>query len=441
VGLLYKIKKGKMCVIKWGRFEKYVTDLMEKEKMPGVAIAISQNGQVIYERGFGVIDIETKEPVTPETIFGTASITKSFIALAIMKLAEEGKLQVDDAVKMHLPKLNLEYYYNINDIKIHHLLSHTTGIETIKRDEALASFDEHLDYLSGIELETLGRPGRYFCYNNDMFLLLGAIVEKVTGENYQDYIQKEIFRPMNMTRTTFNLEELAQFSNVTTPYIIEDSKPTSCSWPILGNYAVGGGIRSTVMDLLKYGNLYIDKENTFTRKMTKAVHKTNGTSSYGYGFQTTPNYNLKGLTLVEHGGSQPGVSSNFGFVREQEIVAAVLTNLSGVSADAIWLGAINTVLGLPADRKRSIEPHFQLVQGQHLKFIGNYQTGEGSTVTISYVNEKLMATVDGKMHSLRASNPETLVITPIERPIRFFFNEYNETWALFLGLRMFVKSD
>jgi len=124
VGLLYKIKKGKMCVIKWGRFEKYVTDLMEKEKIPGVAIAISQNGQVIYERGFGVIDIETKEPVTPETIFGTASITKSFIALAIMKLAEEGKLQVDDAVKMHLPKLNLEYYYNINDIKIHHLLSH-----------------------------------------------------------------------------------------------------------------------------------------------------------------------------------------------------------------------------------------------------------------------------------------------------------------------------
>ena len=426
-------------MIKWERFEEYVKDLMKREQIPGVAIALSQNGKVIYEQGFGVKDFETKEPVTPETIFGIASITKSFTALAIMKLAEEGKLQVDDAVKIHLPELRLNGYNNIDDIKIHHLLSHTTGLATIRRNEQLENFDEHLHYLSAVAQETLGAPGDFFCYNNDMFLLLGAIIEKITGKNYKDYIKDEIFIPMNMKRTTFNLDELTQFSNVTTPYILENGKPVSCSWPTLGNYAVGGGIRSTVMDLLKYGQLYIDKENPFTSKMTTAVHRTNGTSSYGYGFQTTPNY--EEATLVEHGGRQPGVSSNFGFIREQGIVAAVLTNLGGVSADAIWLGAINTVLGLPADRKRSIEPHFDMKEEQLSRFIGTYKTGEGSTVTISYANEKLTATVEGKMYSLRASNMETLVITPIEKPIRFFFNEYNEAWALFLGLRMYVKSD
>lgn len=424
-------------MIKWEQFEKYVTDLMEKEQIPGVAIALSQNGQVIYERGFGVIDLETKNRVTPETIFGIASITKSFIAFAIMKLADEGKLQVDDAVKMHLPEFNLNAYNNINDIKIHHLLSHTTGIETIKRYEDLTSFEEHLDYLSEIKVKTLGRPGSFFCYNNDMFLLLGAIIERATGENYKDYIKKEIFIPMDMTRTTFNLDELTLFSNVTTPYILEDVKPIRCSWPTLGNYAVGGGIRSTVMDLLKYGSLYIDKENTLTDEMTTALHKLNGASSYGYGLQTTPNY--EGVTLVEHGGSQPGVSSNFGFIREKGIVAAVLTNIGGASADSIWLGAINTVLGIPTNRKKSIEPHFDMRKEQYLRFIGIYETGDGSSVTISYANEKITAMVEGKMHSLRASNMETLVITPTEKPIRFFYNEYNDVWAMLLGLRMYVK--
>ena len=426
-------------MIKWERFESYVTELMKKEQIPGVAIALSQNGKVIYERGFGVKDLETKEPITPETIFGIASITKTFTALAIMKLAEEGELQVDDAVKMHLPKFHLNHYNNINDIKIHHLLSHTTGLGTVKRNEQLTSFDEHLDYLSEIEQEILGEPGELFCYNNDMFLLLGAIIEIVTGESYKDYINNEIIIPMNMTRTTFNLDELTQFSNVTTPYIFENDKQITCSWPTLGNYAVGGGIRSTVKDLLKYGNFYIEDSNKFTHKMTTAVHRTNGTSSYGYGLQTTPNY--EEVTLVEHGGRQPGVSSNFGFIREKGIVAAVLTNVGGVSADAIWLGAINTVLGMPADHKRSIEPHFDMKQEQLVRFIGTYETGEGSVVTIAYANEKLTATVEGKLHSLRASNVETLVITPIERPIRFFFNEHNEAWALFLGLRMYVRSD
>ena len=424
-------------MIKWDRFENYVTELMKQEQIPGVAIAVSQNGQVIYERGFGVIDLETREPTTPETIFGIASITKSFTALAIMKLAEEGKLQVDDAVKIHLPDFRLNGYSNINDIKIHHLLSHTTGLGTVKRNQQLTNFDEHLNYLSEIEQEALGTPGDFFCYNNDMFLLLGAIIEKITGENYKDYITNEIFIPMNMTRTTFNPDELTQFNNVTTPYILANGKPISCSWPTLGNYAVGGGIRSTVTDLLNYGSIYIEEANKLTHKMMTAVHRTNGTSSYGYAFQTTPNY--EEVTLVEHGGRQPGVSSNFGFIREKGIVAAVLTNVEGVSADAIWLGAINTVLRLPVDRKRSIEPHFDMKKEQLSRFIGTYQTGEGSAVTISYADEKLTATVEGKMHSLRASNVETLVITPIERPIRFFFNEENETWALFLGMRMYVK--
>lgn len=213
---------------------------MEKEQIPGVAVALSKNGQTIYERGFGTRNFETNEPVTPETIFGIASITKSFTALAIMKLVEEGRLQVEDAVIEHLPEFQLVDYANIEDIKIRHLLSHTTGLATMERKEQLTKFDEHLHYLNEKAWSWVGKPGQYMCYNNDMFILLGAIIEKITGENYQVYINKQIINPLHMTRTTYNLLELQSFENVTTPYVLADGKPVECPWPTLGNYAVGG---------------------------------------------------------------------------------------------------------------------------------------------------------------------------------------------------------
>jgi len=417
---------------KWVRFEEFVQEIMVEEKIPGVAVALSENGQTIYERGFGTKDIGTNEPITPDTIFGTASITKSFTALAIIKLVEKGKLILDDPVNKHLPD------FQVNDnILIHHLLSHTTGLPTIERKEELKDLNAHINYLNEIDWKPLGQPGDYFCYHNDSFILLGAIIEAVTGEDYKKHLKELIFLPHEMSRTTFELSELKQLGNYTTPYIIENKQPTECPWPLLGNYAVGGGIRSTVTDLLKYGQVYVDQTNQYTEKMTKPILRTHGNSSYGYAFQITPNY--EGVTLIEHGGGQAGVSSNFGFISEKGIVAVVLTNIRQASADAIWLAAINTALGIPITRKKFIAPHYELNQFQLAPFLGTYETGDGSKVVISLWNGSLQAQIDDETFLLRASNRETLIMIPNEKPIRFFFNKKNDTWALLFGLRMFVK--
>ncbi|MGN7385368.1 serine hydrolase domain-containing protein [Sporosarcina sp. SAFN-015] len=429
---------------RWGKFEVFIEEMMKAEHIPGVAVAISENGKTIYQKGFGTKDLEANEAVTPDTIFGIASVTKSFIALAIMKLAEEGKLQIDDPVTKYLPRFRLIGYDNIDEIKIRHLLSHTSGIATMERKEELSGFEEHLRYINETERTILGKPGDYICYNNDLFLLLGAIIEQVTGENYKDYIHKLIIAPLGMSRTTYHLHELHSFDNVTKPYVLENGTPTICEWPSLGNYAVGGGIRSSVSDLLKYGNVFLDtrEEEIIGRasieKMTEAVHYIGGNSYYGYGLQTTPNY--AGVTLVEHGGGQPGVSSNFGFVPERGIVAAVLTNMSDVSANAIWLAAINTVLGLPIDEKRSTEPQFDMKPEQLQRIVGTYRSGEGAEVEITLEDGTIMATVSGKTYKLRASDERTFVMMPIEKPLRFFFDEKDDAWALFLGLRMLVKN-
>lgn len=419
----------------WGILEKAILERMEREHIPGVAVAISKNHEVVYAKGFGQANLETGEQVTPETIFGTASITKSFIALIVIQLEKAGRLSREDAVTKHLPTFTLQEYDGIHAIKIHHLLSHTTGIPTLQRKEMLTTFEEHLEYLASLEIKPLGKPGDYFCYNNDLFLLLGAIIEKVTGENYKEVIRREIIVPQQMTRTTFHLEDLEKFRNVTVPYQFENGHYKKCDWSELGNYAVGGGIRSTVLDLLKYGELYFKGEND----MVVPVHRTHGRRSYGYGLHITPHYD--DVTLVEHGGSQPGVSSNFGFIPEEDIVVAVLTNASKVSASDLWLYAVNAARGRRLHYKRSIEPHYTIDKKKWSKFVGTYVTGEGSTIQIEIANDHLQAVIDGDVQKLRASNEETLVLLSKEEPIRFYFNEQNEAWSLFIGLRMFVKEE
>lgn len=240
-------------------FEAFVESFMEKEQVPGLAVAISRGGEVIYQKGFGVRDRETLEPVTPATIFGIASVSKSFTAAAIMQLAAEGKLSVDDPVVVHLPAFRLSDGSDPSRVKIHHLLSHTTGVPPMTRREELNYFDDHLDYVASAAYEPLGEPGEYFSYCNDTFLLLGAIIERVSGRMFRRYITAELLEPLGMNRSTYSLEEVSRMQDVSVPYVKQpgQSQPLRVEWPSIGNYEAGGGIRSNVLDLLKYGELYV----------------------------------------------------------------------------------------------------------------------------------------------------------------------------------------
>ena len=183
-------------------------------------------------------------------------------------------------------------------------------------------------------------------------------------------------------------------------------------------------------EILSVGRIHRKWHNPFIKRMEKV-------------FMDLPFKRLqitRRVTLVEHGGGQPGVSSNFGFIPEKGIVAVVLTNMGGVSADAIWLAAMNTALGIPIDQKRSIEPQFEMTKEQQQRVLGTYISAEGSQVDISLEDQTVMATIDNKTYALRASDETTLVIMPLEKPIRFFIDEKNDAWALFIGLRMLVKS-
>ncbi|GAA0321825.1 serine hydrolase [Bacillus carboniphilus] len=434
-----------MNTINWTKFEDCLHGVMKDKHIPGAAVAVSQNGKVIYQKGFGVRDVETREPVTPETIFGIASVTKSFTALAILKLEEEGKLSVEDPVIRYIPEFKMQGVEDMSEIKIYHLMSHTTGLPPMNRREELNDLKHHLEYVANEDYELLGKPSQYFSYCNDTFLLLGEIIERLTGRLYRRFVTETILNPLQMYRSTLSLEEVAKYDNVSVPYIYNSDSSTyeKQQWPTLGNYEVGGGVRSNVLDLLKYGQAYVGEgpivSKERVKKMWSHLHQIRRNAYYGYALQVTPDYS--GVTLVEHGGGQPGVSSNFGFVPEKGIVVSVLTNVSGVPAADIWLAAMNTALGIPLEQKRSVEPFYNLTSDELQLLVGSYDSAEGGYVKISLEDGAPVAEAAGEKLKLRASSTNTLVVEETGLPIQFFLRDNEKAWAVLFGSRMLRRKN
>lgn len=430
----------------WQRFESYVADVMQAERIPGLAVSLTQDGRTVYEQGFGRVDLDSGRPVTPETIFGIASVTKSFTAMAIMQLAEAGQLAPDDPVLKYLPQFTMPAPTEPGSITISHLLSHSTGMPPMPRRQDLTTFPEHLAFLADVDYRPLGQPGRYFSYCNDAFLLLGAIIEKVSGIAFRDYIVTRILEPLDMTRSVLDIEKLAELSDVSTPYVhdrVSDSLVPQ-PWPPLGNYEVGGGVRSSVRDLQKYARAYLDPGlgllggASVTAMITPRVAST-PTASYGYALRITGDH--FGVRLVEHGGSQPGVSANFGFLPEKGMAAAVLCNLTGASAARIWLALVNCALGL--DPLAGQDPYVSATWDTRLRRLlpGRYASLEGANIVIADMGSSILITQDGLTHELYyAGNGVCYFDYRGQKPVKTFVED-DRVWAILAGSRMVLRQE
>ena len=434
---------------KWDTFADYVKGLMLEEHIAGAAVAVSKNGEIIYQQGFGQKNVEKGLPVTPSTIMGIASVSKSFTALQIMRLAASGVLSTDDLVIDHLPELKLPNI-DMNKVKIHHLLFHTTGLPPIERHQDHKSFDCHIKYLNNYQANPLGEPNEYFSYANDTFLVLGAILEKYSGKLYNRYMT-QLLDELNMNNSTYYIEELEKFSDVTENYVYNKvlNKWQTCNWPELGVFEVGGGVRSCVTDLLHYGELYVNggvyngKEiipKEYLHKMWQPVYEVSEGQYYGYALKSTPNY--AGVTVVEHGGSQPGVASNFGFVPEENIVVAVLTNVSGAPANSIFTAAINTALNLDIDYKPVKQTKTKLTNEQVDKLTGYYASDEGGNILVYREGQKIKAVSYNEHYNLDALSETLLAIREkkIKNTVKFYLKDGEEkAWAVFLGSRVLLR--
>ena len=258
------------------KFESFVKNIIEENKVKGMAIkAFYKTGEVIYEKYLGYKNEEKKLPIDENTIFGIASITKSFVALAILQLVEEQKLSLEDPITKYI-----KYFTNKNNpypIMIKHLLTHTPGFFPIKRitvddiiqkckfedsldneliynnyfvDEGLKAVSNELDK----ETEFIGRPGEYFSYCNDGYGILSEIVHIISGIPFAKYIEEKILNPLKMNRTNCSYIRNTLDENCSTLYTLKNDK-----WTIDTNFKNNafclmgaGSIKSTIADLTKY---------------------------------------------------------------------------------------------------------------------------------------------------------------------------------------------
>jgi CubicO group peptidase (beta-lactamase class C family) len=248
--------------------EAFIFDKMTTSRFPGLSIAVVKGDDVIYARGFGQADIARAAAATPDTIYGAASITKSFTAIAILQLAQRGLLDLNDPVDKHIA---FPIPHKDGPIRIKHLLSHTQGIAALGYLEALlghhnnsggaalpiASPKDIPTFMQGGESCIHCAPGDRWFYFNEGYVLLGEIVAKLSGKSFEQYVRDNIFQPLGMHRSMFSEADVTAAGNVAVPYVLppnDPARPGKYLFNIMGGDA---NLMTSVTDLAKYLSMFL----------------------------------------------------------------------------------------------------------------------------------------------------------------------------------------
>ncbi|MFB0558847.1 MAG: serine hydrolase [Candidatus Bathyarchaeia archaeon] len=383
--------------------EKIIPNLMEKGRIPGLSIAVVREGEVIYANGFGAKDFERNLPATSDTLYGTGSVTKSFVALAIMQLLKQGKLSLDDPARKYIP---LKIGRPGKQITIKHLLTHSSGIPSLgtstialQRGMGLevwvpwGGVDDFYRHLNDAGYEIAADPSERFFYLNAGYRMLGHIIQKVSGTRFDGYITKNILKPLGMERTTLSKAEYMKDPDRMTPYRRDkDGKPIPTEFPypnVADNpqfafIAAAGGVISSVRELTKYLSMNIDMgtyegEELVSKELIEEMQRPhiersrNLYGSYWYGFGWGITENFLGAKMVSHGGSILVSTAHLAFVPEQKIGVAMASNIAGFPHAAIAQGALAALMGYNPEE---VVPTIKIWKRMEI-LTGRYETYKG----------------------------------------------------------------
>ena len=332
-----------------GRGVDHVFDAWRDTHGPGCAVGVSRNGTEIFERGYGMANLETNTPITPASIFHVASVSKQFTAASIMVLVRDGKLSVDDDIRKYLPEIP-DYGTKIT---IRHLLTHTSGL----RDQwsliqlARGRFEEdritEADVLDIIPRQKALNfaPGAEYVYSNTGFTLLGVIVKRVSGQSLRDFAAERIFKPLGMTSTHFHDDYTMIVPGRTSAY---EPRGNGLGWRVgIPNYDTYGAtnLYTTVGDLLKWeANLdhpVVGDAAMYARMQQPTPLTTGDTSNYGFGLQLD---NYRGARVVEHTGADAGYRSYVGRFPDKGLAIAIACNAATANTTALARGVADVFL-------------------------------------------------------------------------------------------------
>lgn len=309
--------------------DNFIKTEMQKQHIPGVALAVIKDGKVVKTKGYGLANVETNTPVTSETVFKIGSISKPIIAMGIMLLVEDGKVSLDDKVSKYLEGTPESW----KDITVRNLLSHTSGILREAPGYHPVKIQSDIDVIkTAYSLPLNFKPGEKYEYCNVGYFSLAEIIRIVSGKSWSEFLTERIFKPlgMNSTRTT-TFDDLVP--NRSNGYSFSNDKLTNAE--VYLSVRPSGAFLSTISDLVKLenalnGTSFLKPE---TRKLMWAPFKfNNGSDSmYGLGWRIEE---VNGRKRISHGGSLNGFKSFFARFVDDKLSVIVMTNLDQVDSNA-----------------------------------------------------------------------------------------------------------
>jgi CubicO group peptidase (beta-lactamase class C family) len=382
------------------------------------AVLVVQKGKLLYEKAFGEADREWNVPNTTSTKFKIGSNTKQFTAACVLKLAEDGKLGLDDKLSKYFPD-----YPKGDSVTIHHLLSHTSGIANY------TDLDEFWDKPAFLRLEhdTLiaffknkpfdFSPGAKCSYSNSGYYLLGRIIEKASGEDYADYLEKNIITAAKLLNTKIdNPNTILPFR--ARGYYQRKNTFYNAGYIAIENIWSAGALYSTIGDLYLWTKALHENKiinSASVKKMTTPHGITTGKEKFGYGLIID---SIANHPRIWHDGSIPGFTSCISFYPQDDVYIIALSNNSFSTGDIVK-GLSHLVFGLPIELPY-IHKEIKLAENLLDKFVGKY---EGATLFEIIKRE-------GKLYRKTSSGAETALKPESEN--KLFFDDDSDRQLVFI---------
>ncbi len=373
------------------QIENLYRDFAEQYHVPGLAYGVVCDGSLVFAGGIGIQNVDTQTPVTPDSVFRIASMSKSFTAMALLKLRDTGKLHLDEAVATYVPELSSLVYPTRNSapITVRHLLTMSAGLP---QDDPWA--DRHLD-TSPEQFSELLRQGLSFSsppntryeYSNLGYGILGRVVTNVAGMPYQQYIQQNILQPLGMTSSTYDLHQVDP-ARLAMGYRLEDHQWIADPPLEDGEFGSMGGLFTTISDFSRYMAFLLsafpprDDEETgpirrsSAREMQQAWRQRFDTSpralpdafmltqSEGYGFGLLSTVDSQLGHTVAHGGGLPGYGTFYRLLPERNLGFVAFANLTYTAPRPALNEAITLLINTGGAPQRALPPSAALQTAQ-----------------------------------------------------------------------------
>lgn len=396
--------------------EEYMQAMTRAGKFSG-AVLLSRNGQIVYSGGYGLADREHGAVNTPQTKFRVGSITKQFTSMAVMLLAEQGKLRFSDPISQHLPYSPAHW----KDITVHHLLTHTSGLGNLAGIQGSLETTARLPLSVAELVETFREtppefsPGTSYRYSNSGYFLLGDIIERVSDVSYETFLQEHIFHPLAMVGSGYDRYQTI-LPNRATGYCKQNGEWVRASYLDMGFPFSAGALYSTVEDLHRWDQALLAGRLISGEGHARMTTPTPLLTNYGYGMEIGRE---AGRRTISHAGGINGFRANFVRYPDTPACVAVLCNSEEASFMSVTK-ALAAILFGESYEVPSLKMPIQVTAQTPALYDGVYEIMPGVSLQVAAKDGHLLVTAGNACRRFVAAS-ET----------QFFCEENDDTLTFF----------